>query len=487
MQSLRSFEESNIDRYGDILSLRHTRTPIRVGLLLFGYFEYWRMFPDNLRDQVEEDLQVVESKLRLKYEVVCTDIVDTLDAADISGRILKESQIDAVILVMGTYVPDYISMHALNYLRDVPLIVFSAQHTECIDAAGTYIQHARDSCITGTAQLTGTLRKIGRQYSVVVGSVRSEEAYLKLDRFLNSVQAIHDLREVNIGVLGNVFRGMYDIELSKTFLKGTFDVNVIYIQDAHLIELWEGVTEAETNQVAEKLQKRFTVRGVNNQDILHACRLAVAMQKLAEQYHLDAMCVLDQYYLQRIFKTTVRIGGSLLLEEKSIPVSFEGDLGSAVMSLIMQSLSKKNPIQGNWCGYDQELNACIIGGHGVADPRIAGSDDRVTLTCTPETWGMEGSGLNYEFTVKAGTCTVASLMETESGYSMLISKVESLDIRLLNRNELYAVVRVKQPVKEYLENLFKFGVTQHCILCQDDITNDLELVAAQLKLKTLVM
>ncbi len=487
MQILRSFEESSQGTYGDLLSWRRSSSKIKVGLLLFGYFEYWRMFPEELRQRVEEDLRAVEARLRKQYDIISTDLVDTLDSADISGRILKESGVDALILVMGTYVPDYISMHTLNYVRDVPLLIFSAQHMDNINAGGTRIDHARGSSMVSTAQLTATFRKIHRKYQVVVGSVESEEAYRKIADFLNAIQAIHDVREANIGVVGNVFRGMYDVELSKTFLKGVFDVNVIYMQNAHLTEMWEATAEKEVQETANRLMNRFKMRTVTEFDVLRACRLAVAMRKLVERYRLDALCVLDQHYLQRLFRTTARIGASLLMEEQNVQVSCEGDLGGIVVSMLMQSLSKTNPIQGEWCQYDETLNACLIGGHGMADPRLARSEQDVVLTRTPEEWGMDGAGLNYEFIVKPGACTISSLLETGSNYSMLISPVESIDHEVLHHDELHAIVRVRPPVKEYLERLFQFGVTQHCILCYTDVSEMLKIVADQLGLETLVI
>lgn len=487
MQLLKSFEESSKDVYGDLLSQRRQRRRISVGLLLFGYFEYWRMFPDSLKHQVESDLSRIEERLRKKYDVISTDMVDTLDAADISGKILRESQVDAVIVVMGTYVPDYITMHALNYVRDAPVLVFSAQHTDCVSDNTTYVDIARDSCMTGTAQLTATFRKIGRKYMTVVGSVNDERAYCKIDSFLKAMQAIQDVKEANIGVLGNVFRGMYDIELSKTFLKGVFDVNVIYIQETHLVEEWEEITQKDTEALAEVLLKRFKSRSVSREDILRACRLALAIEKLVDKYRLDALCMLDQHYLQRLFRTTSRIGASLLLEKHNIPVCLEGDLGSLVVAMMLQSLTGKNPMQGGWCGYDEDLNTCLIGGHGVADPQMAGSDDKVILTPTPEAWGLDGRGLNYEFIVKPGVCTVSSLLETSTGYSIMISGGQSIEHKPLNNDELCSFLKVDRPVKQYLEQLFQYGVTQHCMLCHGDVRTELELVADYLGLDRMIL
>lgn len=487
MYFVKSFEETTQDVYGDLLSSRRSKPKFKVGLLLFGYFEYWRMFPDGLRELVEADLQKVDTRLRRDYDIVCTDLVDTLDSADISGRILKDSEIDALVIVMGTYVPDYISMHAIKYTKDIPLLIFSAQEKSTIDKNATFQNSARNSSMIGTAQLTATFRKIGRKYTTVVGSVDDEDAYNKIYKFLNAIQSINDIKDTNIGVFGNVFRGMYDIELSKAFLKGVFDVNVIYMQTDHLVKFWENTTNEEALALANKLLKRFPVRSVTQYDVVRACRLSIALEKLVDHYRLDALCLLDQHYIQKLFRTTARIGGSILLEERNIPVCCEGDIGGIVMTMLMQSIAKKNPMQGEWCEFDEELNTCLIRGHGVADPRMAYNSANITLTRTPEQWGLEGGGLNYEFIVKPGKCTVGSFLETGTSYSMLISKVESIEYPTLHYDELHAMVKVGLPVKEYLERLFQFGVTQHCILSHEDISKELEIVADTLNLEKLVI
>jgi len=486
MDYVKSFEISGQDVYGDILSRRRTKSKIKVGLLPFGYFEYWRMFP-GIKEIVENDITIIDARLSKKYNVICTDLVDTMDAADISGKILLDSEIDVVIVVLGTYLPDYITMHAINYVKNVPLLIFSAQKTGTINENSSFPDSARNTSMIGTAQLTATFQKIGKKYRTVVGSIDDDRAYQKIDDFLSAVQAVSDIKEANIGIIGNVFRGMYDIELSKTFLKGKFDVNVIYIQAEHMLNAWEQAGDKEVKEISDRLLKRFSVREVLNFDLIKACRLAVAMQKLVENYHLDALCLLDQHYIQRIFRTTARIGASILLEEKSIPVCCEGDIGGIVMAMLMQSISGTNPIQGEWCGYDENMNACLIRGHGVADPKMAGMDGKITLTQTPEDWGMEGVGLNYEFIVKPGICTVGSFLERGTNYSVLISKVESIGYPALKYNEIHALVKVNPPVKEYLERIFQFGVTQHCIMCHSDISTELEIVSDLLGLDKLII
>lgn len=484
---IESFETSKTGVFGDILSQKKEKRRIKVGLLACGYFEYWRMYPESLEKNVTNDLNIIVNRLKAEFDVVFPNIIDTLDSADKAGKKFKEEKVDVLIVVEGTYLPDFISLHAINMVKEVPVLFFSVQLEEDVDKKGDYEHSLRNSGIIGLAQLTGTYKKTKRPYKVVVGSVNDDRAYNRIRAFIKSVQAIDDVREANIGVIGHVFRGMYDLELSKTFLKGAFDVNVIYIQGSHIMELWNEAKEDEINEIVEGLIGRFKMRDVTRDDVYRACRLAVAMRKVAEKFNLNAMCFLDQHYVQKQTKTTARIGASLLLEKYKFPITCEGDLGGLVMMMLMQSISGISPLMGEWGEYDVSNNGVLIMGHGIGDPSLAISDENVTLTRTPEEWGFSGSGLNYEYIVKPGMVTLGHILEIPDGYKMLISKGESIKYPTLHYDELHAMVKVDTPIKEYLEKLLASGVAHHCMLGMTDMTQALQDVADLLGLEKYIL
>lgn len=483
MSNVKSFEEANGNSFGDILSNRKETKKIKVGLFTGGYFEYWRMYPESLQKNVESDMNRVKENFKKKFEnVICSDMVDTLDAAENAAQLFEKEDIDILVIAYGTYLPDFITMHVINHLKGVPVVFFAVQNTDNIDVDSDYEHSLRNSSTIGIAQITGTMRKLGRDYRIVVGCIDDERAYGKISTYVKAVQAISDLKESNIGVIGNVFRGMYDLELSKTFLKSAFDVNVIYIQSGHLLAEWEKVEESEVKEVAGKLLKRFKSRGITENDVMRAIKLAIAMKKLAERFRLNAMCFLDQHFVQKQTLTTARIGASLLMEETDMTVACEGDLGGLVTMMLMKSISGSPALMGEWGEYDSELNTCLIMGHGIGVPSLAKSDELVTLTRTPEEWGFEGGGLNYELILKPGDATIAHVIETTNGYKMIVSPAKSIDMNPLAYNELHAMLQVKTPIKDYLERVFENGVTHHCIVGLTDMTKELIEVAKMLNL-----
>ncbi len=472
---IKSFEEG-ADVVGDILTAGKGKNDIKIGLLTLGYFEYWRMFPDIL-PIVAQDLKEIETRFKKEYKnVVFSGMVDTLDTADAAGRMFREKNVDIVIAVCGTYVADFITLTALDYVKNKPLILFSMQSGDNIDLNGTYANSLRNSGLIGTSQLTGTLVKLRRKFKTVVGSKNDESAYEKMNDYIKASQAIEDIRESNIGIIGHVFRGMYDIELSKTFLKSTFGVNVISIQSSHLLETWKGVTNEETKIETDALLKRFKIKNVTENDVFYACKLAIAMEKISKKFKLDALCFLDQHFVQRQLLTSARIGASLLMERTGMSVNCEGDLGGLVTMMLMKSLTGKSPLMGEWGEYDLASNSCLIMGHGIATPDLAKNNESIKLSRTPEEWGMEGGGLNYELCVKSSAVTLSHILEGQDGYRMIISEAETIDFPAMNYDEIYALVRTRKPVREYLEDVLNYGVSHHCILGIGHMGKQLEIV-----------
>ncbi len=319
--------------------------------------------------------------------------------------------------------------------------------------------------------------KDGEKIGIWDMCVSNENTYQKLRRHFKALQAIEDLREANIGIIGHVFRGMYDIELSKTFLKSAFGVNIILIQNSHLMEVWEKVEESEVEKEKAKLLSRFKRKNVSEEDVGNAVRLAVAMRKISEKFHLNAMCFLDQHFIQKQVKTSARIGASLLMENTDMCVNCEGDLGGLVAEMLLKSLSDKNPLMAEWGEYDEETNSVLLIGHGIGTPDLASSEKEVLLSRTPEEWGFEGSGLNYELVVKEGDYTISHIFETPEGYRLLISPVEGIEFPRLDFDEIHALVKVKSPVTQYLQKLLETGVSHHAVLGWDDVSEELKSVA----------
>lgn len=488
MSKILSFEASETGPFGDLLSKRApVREKVRVGFLACGYFEYWRMFSPEFKDNVLGDMERIATRLRQDFEVIYPCIVDTLDAADEAGKAFAAADLDLLIVVEGTYVPDYISLHAIEQVPKVPVLMFTTQVEEDITPQDNYEAAMRNSALIGTTQLSGSFVKMGRPFEIVVGSIGEERPYQEIQKVAKAHHVARRLRNLNIGVVGHVFRGMYDLENDKTRIKGGLGPNVVYIELSHLLRFWKSVTEDETAEATKSLTSRFELRGPTAADVDCSCRLGIAMKRVIEHLGLDALCFLGQHYLEKETGAPARIGASMMLDEGKNLAACEGDLAGLTMMHAMWWLSGNSPLQAEWGQYDASHNAVFLVGHGVAAFDLAENDAAVTLTSSPEEWGFQGSGVNAQFILKPGVVTMAHLLDTPRGWQMLISGGESLKYPCLPCNEIHALVRVEKPVKEYLVEIQRQGVTHHVIVVHGDIRQELQYLAGIMGIRAILV
>ena len=108
-KKITSFDAEDAGVFGDVLTVKPPRKKMQIGLLALGYFEYWRMYP-ALEAQVENDLAMAAERLKAALpgcEVVYPGMVDTLDRAEEAGEAFRQAQVEVIVVMAGTYLPDF--------------------------------------------------------------------------------------------------------------------------------------------------------------------------------------------------------------------------------------------------------------------------------------------------------------------------------------------------------------------------------------------
>lgn len=482
-----SFDAAEQGVFGDILTVqRPQQAQVRVGLIGCGYFEYWRMYP-SLREKVEADLRKLHDRLAKDLDVVYPGMIDTLDAAELAGRALAEAGVEVVIVAEGTYLPDFMVLCALEHVPKARVILFDTQSGADLSPGDVYEDTLRNSALIGIAQLSGTFRKSRRPFKVVVGEIAEERCYEQIVRLARARQIAKRLRTWNIGLVGHVFRGMFDLEFDRGSVRGCLGPEVISVQAEHLVDLWKEIPQTDVSAAAGELARRFRTRTIDDDDVKRSVRLGLAMRQLTERYRLDALCFLGQHYLEKMTHAPARLGASMMMERDRIMVACEGDVGGLITMQILFELTGNAPVQMEWGQFDAKNNALFLLGHGIASSEAASQPDQVTLTRAPEEWGFEGHGVGWEMILRPGPVTMGHFLSTSDGWRMLVSQGESLAHPCLPCEEIHALVRVATPVREYLKTMLENGVAHHVIVVHGDVFEQLQMVADAMGVPTLIV
>ncbi len=485
--AIESFEVSKDETFGDLLNDYEKKQKLKVGVYTSGYFEYWRMYPKTLEAFVRHDIEVVMGKLRKHLgpaaEIIWPGLVSTLDEADRAGRRFKQEHVDLVIFVAFTYTVDVISLQCLRYVEHCPLVIYVRQSHRDIDFQGNYEQTLRNSAMIAVSQLTGTFRKMGifDRFEVVVGADFEDQPYRDIRRYFDAVRTYHHLRELNIGIIGHVFRGMFDHEFDRTAITGSLGPQVIDIQISHLLELWEQVTEEEATACAKELEwvRQYRFQDVTEQELLRECRFTVAYKRLIRRFRLDAVCFLGQHYVEVKTGCTGYLASVVLAKEKQFMANTEGDVNGLIMMCIMNKLTGQAPLFGEWGEYGEKENAMQMMMHGYGDPDLARGPEDVRITATPENWGHQGSGLSVEFTARPGVVTIGHLIDDKrDGWRMLIGTGEALKAeQSIPCEDVTLLYRPNTPIKDFVRKIVKTGFDHHAIMCYGDLTQELGYLA----------
>jgi L-arabinose isomerase len=485
--AIESFEVSTSNEFGDLLNTKRGTERLKIGVYTSAYFEYFRMYPESLRTFVESDVQVVRNHLEKTFgdevDFIHSPLVVTMDDADHTGRLFKEKGVDMVIFIMFTYSVDVISLQFLRHVEGIPLMIFLRQSHRDIDLTSDYEQTLRNSAMISASQLTGAFKKMNafKRYEVFIGADDEQRPYDEMYRYCKAYRTYKDLRELNLGIIGHVFRGMFDHEFDRTRIYGMLGPQVIDIQISHLLNEWESVTPGDVDQFIEDNRwiEEYTFVDVGEEDFEKECRFAIAYQRIIERFRLDAACYLGQHFVEQKTGCTGNLSNIFFAKQKQVMTNTEGDINGLIMMCLMNRLTGQTPLFGEWGEFGIRENAMQIMMHGYADLDHAKDSSYVKITGTPENWGFTGAGFSAEFTAKPGVVTVGHFIDdAQRGWRMLICLAESLDtVQSIPCQDVTLLLRPKMPIETFIREILEKGFDHHAIICYGDVTKELGYIA----------
>lgn len=483
---VKSFEVAGDGEIGDIVSKnrKKARGKLKVGLLSLSWFEWWPMFPESgMKEQIQADgdrfIDIMRTKFGDTYELVVPEgHIDTLNKAYDAGEFFRKQGIDAIVMEEATYVTDFIPMQALESIPDIPLILFVTQASDDLWPTMNNKDIIRYEGLVGATQIAGAFAKTGRKYQTVVGSLEDEEAFDTIGAHLQIINLIRDLKYIDIGLVGHTFRGMYDIEVDKTKIKGALGLNVLYIDVSHLLEIWKSLSQDEVaafrDEMLAKLPNRIEETTI--EDITKSAALGLATTKLIDHFGIETLSMLGQHHVEAGTLTSADFS-FYCAELKGCVTSHEGDIGNLAMKYVLKRLSGEMPVFLEWSAFDISSDTMLLTHHGVIDPNVYACElSKCRITPSPEKWDFTGKGMSVEFCAKAGQVTLACLLDGKDGWKMLVSRGECIEMpQTPSFAPQFHFRHEKLHVKEYIRQIVQEGVAHHVCLVYGDYVERLEL------------
>ncbi len=471
--------------------MRHVRPP-RIGIVGMGHFIYWPQFP-GLKERLLQKQKDFAGYFSPESSVLDLGFADDADSAfSILKRALGED-LDALFLVMSTYVPSAVLFPFARYLP-VPQILVGLQPLDQLDygRCTTFMQLENDD-VCAMPEFAGVYGRLGAAapFFLAEAAGRREEIARRVGEFERAIAAAAAFKYAKFGYLGHTYDGMYDMNTDPTAFSAAFGSHVKMLEMCELAEYVEGAADADVREKAEEIRRVFDVRTpsldpitdfVTDEDLFWSARCALGLDRLVEENGLSSLAY---YYKGENGNLYERIAASLvvgntLLTSRGIPLAGEADLKTAAAMLAMNKLSGGASF-AELHPFDARENVILIGHDGPHDVHI--SDAKPILRKLKKFHGKSGAGVSVEFKLKTGPVTLLSLGVGAGGrFRFVAASGESVPGEIPQTGNTNTKCRFSLPPERFVERWCAAGPTHHLALGVGNRLEEIGLFARMMKI-----
>lgn len=464
----------------------HTRKA-RIGIVGMGHFIYWPQF-DGLLDELKQKQVEFAGYFSGQSEIIDLGYADDIDSSYVILKKAMAQDLDALFIVMSTYITSQVVFPFAKYLR-VPQILVAIQPLDRLDysRATTYMQLCNDD-ICSLPEFAGVYERLGvpKPFYIVETASRRDAIAARVGEYERAISAVAAFKYAKFGYLGHTYDGMYDMNTDPTGFSGAFGSHVKMLEMCELAEYVNGATEAEVRGRIDEIKSIFDIREPSNDpltDYVHdgdlelAARCSVGLDKLVDN---NGLCALAYFYkgengnMYESIASNLIIGNSLLTS-RGIPLAGEADLKTAAAMLIMNrvggggSFAELHP-------FDVCDDIVLIGHDGPHNINI--SNDKPILRKLKKFHGKPGAGVSVEFKLKTGPISLLSCSVTGDGkFKLVFAAGESMPGAIPATGNTNTKCRFKVPATEFVERWCECGPTHHLALGIGDRSKEISLFA----------
>ncbi len=329
------------------------------------FFGNRTFFPAELMRQARKEISSVLKKLG--HEVLMLDqsatphgAVSNAEDAQKYAIFLKqhEGEFQGIILALPNFGDESAAVNALKE-ANVPILVHA--YPDELDKMGPRLR--RDS-FCGKFSVMDVFCQYGVKFTALKPHVvhpQSETFARHIEHFDTVCRAVNSMKNMVVGAVGARTTAFKTVRIDELALQQ----NGITMEVIDLVEVFARMkalkkTGSQYRDKAESLRNYTSWQGVPEEAFDRLVRMGVILDRIFEEWSLDAMGVRCWIELQR----QLNISCCVLLSEmndRGLVVSCEVDIGNAVMMYCLHKVSGQPAACLDWNNnYGDDLNKCIL-------------------------------------------------------------------------------------------------------------------------------
>lgn len=459
----------------------------KIGIVSLGHAVYWPQF-DGLLDELKQKEKEFAGYFSDECDIFMGGFADTVDSAFEVVKSCKKEDLDALFLIMTTYVTSAVAAPFAVYL-DVPQILVGIQPLDHLDykKTTTYMQLANDD-ICAMPEVAGVYERLGKKLPdfLIAASSEKEKIRDEVSVWVKALKAKAAFKYAKIGYLGHTYEGMYDMHTDPTAFTRAFGAHVKMLEMCELIEYVNETSNEAVLRKIEEIKSTFTICEpsidpltdfVTDKDLEFSAKIACGLEKFI---YKNGLCALAYYYKgenNNLYEQVAAnlIIGNTLLTSAGIPLAGEADLKTAASMLITNrvggggSFAELHP-------FDASDDIVLIGHDGPHNINI--SDRKPILRKLKKFHGKSGNGIGVEFNIKAGPVSLLSTSVTRSGdMKFVYANATSIAGDIPQTGNTNTRCAFSMSATEFIKKWCGSGPTHHLALGTGDNRRAIELFA----------
>ncbi len=391
----------------------------RIGLMVTALLEDRYNKTGHMRPEARRVADLYAQKLERFGKVVHPGFFEHEHEAVRVARELKAQEVDLVVVVELAYQKGLIPMRALLEL-DVPLVIWNSQLVDEFSEQADFDLIMMNSGMAGLPELTSSLIRAEKDFSIVTGSIDDGQAMQQLEEHILAARAVARLKNAKIGIIGHPYEGMTDLMQDNFALMETFGCTAWPIVHDEVTAAFGQVTEAEARAVIAAEEKKGRAVEVEEAMMVRSARLALALEQVVREGGFDAVAEFDQVWLAEEKIGIIPFFGTSRLLESHVPFTCEADVLRAIAMLVLEEVAGHSTFLEHYIldyRRDQMFNS--HDGHG--NPGLADPGSPVRIVPTIYYTGVHGFGASFNYAYRPGEVTLFSIGSVGEGAFQLIS------------------------------------------------------------------
>lgn len=434
----------------------------RIGLIMFGRPQFDMPLAQCLFQRVATSL--VETGINLE---VVDDPVTTAGEAVKAALMLKGKDLDAVVVVQGTFTDASLVLH-LAHTLDLPLLLWAFQDKPTGE-------RLRLNSLCGINLGAHALKAAGKNFKAVYGDPDSRRALEEVTAYVRAAGARKWLKGRRLGLIGRRPQGFYASNFNEISLYSRLGVAVEYISLDEVFNLASKINADDSHLL---LQDVKGYDKLDSQGVERSVRGYLALKEIVTRKSLDGIALECWPDFMAYYGGAACFALSKLNDE-GIVAACEADVNGAVSMLLGQYFSGKPTFLADLVVGDEEKNELIFWHCGAAPQSLASPTAPVVAGVHPN----RKIPLALYFPLQGETVTIMRLSPgPDNSLRLLLGRGAGLQAPLLFSGNTLPV-RMEKPVNDIIAAILAEGFEHHYVIVYGDLAKELRDFSALLGLE----